>query len=729
MQTISKVIAVTLLLLAQSASQTVYAQSQEKRLALVVGNGAYQKGALPTAANDAGLVAQTLQAAGFDVVGARDLDGETLRRSFRDFIQKVQSSGADTVAFVYLAGYGMQLTGENYFAPIDANIARDTDVPIEALRISDYSRQLAALPLKVGVIVLDAARSSPFAKDGQPLAGGLALVEPESRMLIAFNSAPGTVGPEGAPPYGAYAQALAEMIRAGGLTLPEVFDRVRLRVNEMTGGAEIPWDAQKIDNHFVFFERAPDAPAVPDQTAALRSKPIRDFDAKDAYTAALDRDTLQDYESFLVAYPNDPLADRVRAIIAARREAITWRRTYRADTPPAYWSYLARYPRGPHAWDARRRLAIMSAALEPPRSFAAIVYDVPPPPPEEIVYIDRPVLYFSDPVFAFAPPPPPPLFFLPRPPPDFIVLAPPPLPIGLFVLPTPLFVAMPLFVRAPSYIAPPPNNIIFANIHNTTVINNVINKTVVNNTSSGPAASGQPPVTAPAAAASLPAAAAQKASLVQSQRPQPATLATTKNSPVRSSLPGSTSPAQTPTATTGSLSPAAPQNSIAKPLPGPNGQPLPKPTLATAPAVASPLGAKLPVNSQPSANPNPAASAGKQQSNVQSPNAPAAGGASLATTPKITPTKPLSSKPPDNTANVNPAKPPSSSQPLNALARPEAVRAAPSAPASRLAAPPRPQVQPRDQQQAQRIQAPKPPVPHPPAPSRPACKPGQNCKH
>jgi uncharacterized caspase-like protein len=80
------------------------AQQQEKRIALVVGNGAYAKSPLATAANDAGLIAQTLQAAGFDVVGARDLDGDTLRRSFRDFIQKAQASGPDTVAMVYLAG-------------------------------------------------------------------------------------------------------------------------------------------------------------------------------------------------------------------------------------------------------------------------------------------------------------------------------------------------------------------------------------------------------------------------------------------------------------------------------------------------------------------------------------------------------------------------------------------------------------------------------------------------
>src|SRR4030088_2033029 len=134
------------------------AQQQEKRIALVVGNSAYAKSPLATAANDAGLIAQTLQAAGFDVVGARDLDGDTLRKSFRDFIQKAQASGPGTVAMVYLAGYGIQLAGENYFIPVDSTINRDTDVPTEGMRISDYIPQLASLPLKAGVVVLDAAR-------------------------------------------------------------------------------------------------------------------------------------------------------------------------------------------------------------------------------------------------------------------------------------------------------------------------------------------------------------------------------------------------------------------------------------------------------------------------------------------------------------------------------------------------------------------------------------------
>jgi uncharacterized caspase-like protein len=154
-------------------------------------------------------------------------------------------------------------------------------------------------------------------------------------------------------------------MRDGGLALTEVFDRVRLRVNEVTKGTEVPWHASSVQAPFVFFERASDAPppaVSAEQMQTMRSRPIRELGPQDAYAAAVERDTLQGYNDFLAAYPDDPMAKRVRAITAARREAIIWRRTRSIDAPNAYWSYLRRYPRGPHAADARRRLAFLSAA-------------------------------------------------------------------------------------------------------------------------------------------------------------------------------------------------------------------------------------------------------------------------------------------------------------------------------------------------------------------------------
>src|SRR5580658_7289088 len=160
--------------------------AQETRFALVVGNDEYKAGKLATPANDAGLIADALQSAGFTVTGARNLDQATLRDSFREFIGQVSAAGPDAVALVYLAGIGLQFNGENYFVPVDADIQRDVDVPLQAIRISDFTQPLASLPGRVKIVVLDAARQNPFAKAGQPLASGLALVDPVPGMAIAF---------------------------------------------------------------------------------------------------------------------------------------------------------------------------------------------------------------------------------------------------------------------------------------------------------------------------------------------------------------------------------------------------------------------------------------------------------------------------------------------------------------------------------------------------------------
>ncbi len=429
----------------------------EERFALVVGDSQYKTGTLATPANDAGLVADALTAAGFAVTGAADLDQATLRETFQEFVNQVSAAGPDTVALVYLSGYGLQFNGDNYFVPVDANIQRDTDVPLQALRVSDLTQSLAALPAKVKIVILDAARQNPFAQTGNPLASGLALVDPIPGMAIAYNAAPGTVGPNEPGPYGAYATALTEMIAAGGLSLDDIFARVRLRVSDLTQGAEIPWYVSGVNGPFFMTELQAGAPPPPSVTpyADIRNRPLRDFtNVNDAYAAVLTWDTIDGYQQFLALYPNSPYAQRVAAMLAVRREEIIWRRCVADDTPQAYWSYLRRYPHGPHAWDARRRLAILRAALEPPPNFAFVDFGVPPPPPAELVIFDRPVLVFAG--RGWAPPPPPPRMFLPPRPHEFAALPPPPRPSGRFALPLPGPKVIPVFVRPPSAVRPPP---------------------------------------------------------------------------------------------------------------------------------------------------------------------------------------------------------------------------------------------------------------------------------
>ena len=649
------------ILITATSAFAAEAQAQEAapnpRIALVIGNATYRDAALATTANDAGLVAQTLQAAGFDVVGARDLNGQSLRTALRDFLQKAAAVGPDMQAFVYLSGRAVQYNGDNYFVPVDAQISRDADVPIEAIRIADFSHALAATPGKARIIVLDAARANPYAAQGSPLAPGLALVDPEAGELIAFNAAPGTLAGDEEGPYGVYGKSLAGAIRQGGVDIAQAFDQTRVSVNAETQGALLPWSASKLGGPFYVFERAIDAPPPALSFAQTERRPISSFSAEDAYAAAIERDTLKGYREFLAAYPHSDQARRVRAILAFRREAAYWRHTVGADTPRAYWTYLHAYPKGPHIPDARRRLAMLSAEFEPPPDFRPEAFaDLPPPPPDELVYYDQPSYAFDD----FGPPPPPP-------PPEYGYveddgwrdLPPPPPPAEIGLLPV-LGVAIPIAVGAVAFqhgfhhdgiaprgqpqlrlpaLAPPP---LPANIK--------------------PVAPPQP-VAAVAGAPPIANAAVVKPLRPMGRRGQPG--GPPPSQPPAPGKPAGAPPAAVPPAV---AAPAAPGQAL-KPLPVP---PAPSNSAAPAPAgVKPPTGALVPGGGKPLPIP------GAPPAAAVAPLAPV-GGKAL---PAVPGAKPLPSPVAPPAAGVSPPAPTAPvGKPLSVPAAPPATAVAPVVP-------------------------------------------------
>ena len=134
----------------------------EKRVALVLGNSAYQNVArLPNPVNDGTVIAATLKNAGFDVVEERhDLPAAETRRALRDFADRARDAD---IAVVYYAGHGIEVDGTNYLIPVDAKLERDTDVYDEAFSLDRVL--LAVEPAKqLRLVILDACRDNPFAK-------------------------------------------------------------------------------------------------------------------------------------------------------------------------------------------------------------------------------------------------------------------------------------------------------------------------------------------------------------------------------------------------------------------------------------------------------------------------------------------------------------------------------------------------------------------------------------
>lgn len=227
----------------------------EKRIALVVGNSAYQNvSRLQNPTSDAQMVAETLQRLGFTLVGGRaqlDLD----KTGFDGAIQRFGSQlmGAD-VALFYYAGHGIQVRGTNYLVPISANPAREADVDFQMVDVGLVLRQMEGPGTRLNIVILDACRNNPFGGRGLRAAdGGLAQIRAPEGTLLSYATQPGNVALDGDDGHSPYTRALVDTMQKPGLDVLQAFNQVGLVVKRATGSAQQPWvSTSPIDGSFYF---------------------------------------------------------------------------------------------------------------------------------------------------------------------------------------------------------------------------------------------------------------------------------------------------------------------------------------------------------------------------------------------------------------------------------------------------------------------------------------------
>jgi Caspase domain len=221
------------------------ASADGKRVALVVGNSAYRNvPELPNPANDAGDVAAALKRLGFAVTLVTNASFEEMRRGLialgRD------AAGADMAA-VYFAGHGMEISGENWLIPIDAEMKRDTDAANEAIGLQSVMLQVSSTT-SLGLVILDACRNNPFAaKMHRSLAlraassSGLGRIEPVGNVLVAYAARDGTTALDGDGRNSPFTTALLHNIETPGLEVTFMFRSVRDDVMEVTRNEQQPF--------------------------------------------------------------------------------------------------------------------------------------------------------------------------------------------------------------------------------------------------------------------------------------------------------------------------------------------------------------------------------------------------------------------------------------------------------------------------------------------------------
>lgn len=292
--------------------------AQDKRVALVIGNGKYAHApALPNPANDARDVSAALKRLGFAVTEGYDLDRSGMERRIREFSRDVDGS---SIALTFYAGHAIQVGGRNYLLPTDARLQSERDLSYETVPTDLILAEMENAK-RVKIAILDACRDNPFEgrlktamgpSRSASLGRGLAIMPNTSLdMLTAFAAKDGQVAEDGKGRNSPYTSALLRHMEQPGVDLQRLFGLVRDTVIVSTAGRQQPYVYGSLGGDPIYL-RAPSASAV----APSQSSPDRET----IYWQSVNDSTdAKDFDAYLKLYPNGHFVDIARNRLAALR--------------------------------------------------------------------------------------------------------------------------------------------------------------------------------------------------------------------------------------------------------------------------------------------------------------------------------------------------------------------------------------------------------------------------
>jgi tetratricopeptide (TPR) repeat protein len=207
------------------------AASTGRRIALVIGNGAYRNvHPLDNPPRDAKLIAASLKEVGFQTV---TLSSDLTRDKFFEVLRAFASDAENADwAVVYYAGHGFEIGGVNYLVPVDARLAEDKDAEKEAVALEQVIAAVGGAR-KLRLVLLDACRDNPFAPTMkrtmavQLVDKGFSDIEPSSGFMVVYAAKHGETALDGDGVDSPFATALAHDVREPKVEVRKLFDIVR----------------------------------------------------------------------------------------------------------------------------------------------------------------------------------------------------------------------------------------------------------------------------------------------------------------------------------------------------------------------------------------------------------------------------------------------------------------------------------------------------------------------
>lgn len=284
-----------------------------QRVALVIGNGAYKnQPALLNPPRDASDMSESLKRLGFNVTTLLDADATATRRALVEFGRATVGS---EMAIVFYAGHGIEIGGQNWLIPVDAELRNDTDAEYEAVSLKAVTQQVANAR-QLGLVILDACRNNPFAAKMQRSirtraapTRGLAPTEPTDNVLVAYAAKDGTTANDGDGRNSPFTSALLRNMETPGLEITFMFRNVRDEVMAATKREQQPFVYGSLSREQIFLKPAAGGGANPAAASSGQG-------AAQAWEAVKESNSIPALESFIRYFGDTFYGDLARNRIA-----------------------------------------------------------------------------------------------------------------------------------------------------------------------------------------------------------------------------------------------------------------------------------------------------------------------------------------------------------------------------------------------------------------------------
>lgn len=208
-------------------------------LALIIGNDNYilDKSKLYNAVNNANAIADAFLKLGYNVQKLINCDKNVLALEISKYLIELEKYD---IGLLYFSGHALQIDGENYLSPIDADFSDEKIAKYTSVSLKDILEDMHRANVNVKIAIFDVYMNALFPKicweKLNPWSNS-------SNSVIAFSTSPVGIAMDGnGSNQSIYTQSLLKYIQDEDIPIKDIFEEVKTSVHILSEGKQSNWE-------------------------------------------------------------------------------------------------------------------------------------------------------------------------------------------------------------------------------------------------------------------------------------------------------------------------------------------------------------------------------------------------------------------------------------------------------------------------------------------------------